>query len=86
MCASCEDLKTEFKIKLPSDLRKAVVAVCHCEETRSGDVAIPTSARRFLRAGFRRLRYRFRYNTCGKWFELAAETYHGAGGWWKPVK
>jgi hypothetical protein len=30
------------------------------------------------------LHYRFRCRQCGELFELAAETYHGSGGAWKP--
>ncbi|MGZ9223287.1 MAG: hypothetical protein ACXW4Q_14355 [Anaerolineales bacterium] len=32
------------------------------------------------------LLYRFQCNTGDQLFELSAETYHGAGGWWKPVE
>ena len=29
--------------------------------------------------------FNFKCTHCGQIFELAAETYHGSGGWWKPI-
>jgi hypothetical protein len=28
----------------------------------------------------------FQCKSCGQLFELSAETYHSAGGWWRPIE
>ena len=92
MCNSCKDLNIEFRIKLPSDLRKAVaVARDNLADGTISDVIIGGDCKPFdelVSSGQWDdvLLYHLKCNTCGQVFELSAETYHGAGGWWKPVE
>jgi len=92
MCPSCKDLNTEFQIKLPSDLRQAIaVTRDNLADGTISDVTTGGNCKPFdelVSSGKWDdvLLYRFRCNTCGQLFELSAETYHGAGGRWKPVK
>ena len=91
MCSSCKDLNTEFRIKFPSDLRKAIAVTR--DNLADGTISNVTTAGdckpfdELVTSGKWDdvLLYHFKCNTCGQLFELSAETYHGAGGWWKPV-
>jgi len=91
MCPACKDLNTEFKIKLPSDLRQAIAVTC--DNLTDGTISDVTTAEdckpfdELVSSGKWDdvLLYNFRCNTCSQLFELSAETYHGSGGWWKPV-
>jgi len=91
MCPSCKDLNIEFQIKLPSDLRQAIaVTRDNLADGTISDVTTGGDCKPFdelVSSGKWDdvLMYRFKCNTCGQLFELSAETYHGAGGWWKPV-
>jgi hypothetical protein len=91
MCSSCKDLNSEFQIKLPSDLRKAIaVTRDNLADGTISDVTIHGFCKSFddlvsLGKWDDVLLYHFKCNTCGQLFELSAETYHGSGGWWKPI-
>ena len=91
MCPSCKDLNTEFRIKHPSDLKQAVaVTRDNLADGTISNVTADGDCKPFdelVSSGKWDdvLLYRFKCNTCGQMFELSAETYHGAGGWWKPV-
>lgn len=91
MCSSCQDLNTEFRIRRPSDLQKAIaVARDNLADGTLSDVAADANSKPFdelVSSGKWDdiLLYHFQCSTCGQMFELSAETYHGAGGWWKPV-
>ena len=91
MCPSCKDLNTEFQIKLPSDLRKAIaVTRDNLADGTISDVTTGGDCKPFSELVSSGkwddvLLYHFQCNTCGQLFELSAETYHGAGGRWKPV-
>jgi hypothetical protein len=91
MCSSCKDLNHEFQIKLPSDLRKAI-AVTRDNLTAGtiSDVTTGGDCKPFAELVSSGqwddvLLYYFQCNICGQLFQLSAETYHGRGGWWKPV-
>ena len=91
MCPSCKDLNLEFQIKLPSDLRQAI-AVTHdnLNDGTISDITIDPDCKPFAELDSSGkwddvLHYHFQCNTCGQRFELSAETYHGAGGWWRPI-
>jgi hypothetical protein len=91
MCPSCKDLNVEYKVKLPSDLRKAI-AVAR-DNLADGMISDVTTGHGRLFDELTTsgkwddvLLYHFQCNTCGQKFELSVETYHGSGGWWKPVK
>jgi hypothetical protein len=92
MCNSCIDLNIEFQIELPSDLRKAVAVVRDCPADRTiSDVASGGDCKPFdemVSSGKWDdvLQYHFKCNAGRQLFELHAETYHGSGGWWKPVE
>ena len=91
MCSSCKDLNTEFLIRLPSDLRQAILVTRdNLADGTISDVTTGGDCKPFdelVSSGKWDdvFLYRFRCNTCGQLFELSAETYHGAGGRWKPV-
>ena len=92
MCPSCNDLNIEFRIKLPDDLRQAIAVTSdNLADGTISDVTTDGDCKPFdelVSSGKWDdvLLYRFKCNTCGQLFELSAETYHGAGGWWRPVK
>jgi hypothetical protein len=90
MCLSCKDLNIEFRIKLPSDLKKAIaVARDNLADGTILDVTTgdgkPFDELVSSEKWDDVLLYHFQCNTCGQRFELSAETYHGSGGSWKPV-
>ena len=91
MCSSCKDLNTEFQINLPSDLRKAIaVTRDNLADGTISDITMNEDCQPFdelVSSGKWDdvLLYHFKCNTCGQLFELSAETYHGSGGWWKPI-
>lgn len=91
MCPSCKDLNIEFPIRFPSDLRKAItVARDNLADGTLSDATTGEGHKPFdelVSSGKWNdaVRYHFRCNTCGQLFELYAETYHGRGGWWKPI-
>jgi len=91
MCSFCKDLNTEFRIKLPSDLKKAIaVTRDNLVDGTISDITTGGDCKPFdelVSSGKWDdvLLYHFKCNTCGQLFELSAETYHGSGGWWKPI-
>lgn len=91
MCPSCKELNIEFRIRLSSDLRQAIaVTRDNLADGTISDVTTGGDCKLFdelVSSGKWDdvLLYHFKCNTCGQLFELSAETYHGAGGWWKPV-
>jgi hypothetical protein len=92
MCPSCKDINIEFRIKVPSDLRQAIAVTR--DNLADGTISDATTGaddkpfRELSSSGKWDdvLHYRFQCNSCGQLFELHAETYHGSGGWWKPVE
>lgn len=92
MCLSCSDLNIEFQIRFPSDLRQAIavtrdnLADGTIAEVPTGGEGMPFNELDPSGKWEDILRYHFKCNTCGQVFELFAETYHGSGGWWKPLK
>lgn len=92
MCSSCKDLNIEFKIRLPSDLRKAIaVARDNLTDGTISNITEEADCRPFVELVSSGkwddvLQYRFSCNTCGQVFELHAETYHGSGGHWMPIE
>ena len=91
MCFACKDLNIEYKINVPSDLRKAIaVARDNLADGTISDITKGGHCKPFDELVVSGkwddiLLYHFQCNTCGQQFELSAETYHGSGGWWKPV-
>lgn len=91
MCPSCKDLNIEFQIRFPSDLKQAIaVTRDNLADGTISDVTTGGDCKPFdelVSSGKWEdvLLYHFKCNNCGQMFELSAETYHGRGGWWKPV-
>jgi hypothetical protein len=92
MCPSCKDLNIEFIIRFPSDLRQAIaVTRDNLADGTISDVTTDGDGKPFHELSSSGkwddvLHYRFQCISCGQLFELHAETYHGSGGWWKPVE
>jgi len=88
----CKDRNAEFPIEFPSDLRKAIaVARDNLANGTISDVPLGGNCKPFealISSGKWDdvLLYQFKCNSCWQLFELSAETYHGSGGWWKPVE
>ncbi|MDO8651016.1 MAG: hypothetical protein Q7R66_02365 [Undibacterium sp.] len=94
-CHQCQDLCIEYRIALPTELRKAI-KIAHeniidgtieeilSKADRSGQIPFIELAK--SGAWDDVLCYRFRCQECGEAFCLTAETYHGSGGSWKPER
>jgi hypothetical protein len=92
MCRSCKALNTDFRIDLSSDLIKAIaIARDNLANGTISDITTEGFCKPFDKLvspdkwEHDVLMYRFRCNTCGQAFELAAETYSGPVGWWKSI-
>jgi hypothetical protein len=97
-CEKCRDLCRLFEIRSPSDLSKAIrVAKDNIEdgtivESRDRpDGRDRTQVESVLSVPDDGpwgdyLEFYFECSQCRQIFRLAAETYHGAGGQWKPVE
>ncbi len=92
MCERCKDLMIELKIDHPSQLKHAIsIALENIKNGVISDITTNPYSTPFLKVASSGhwddiVSYRFICNHCGQQFELVAETYHGSGGWWKPVK
>jgi hypothetical protein len=87
------DLRTVFPIRLPSDLKQAIRIAK--QNVADGTISVVESETGQGPGPFDQLtesggwddlaNYVFACNSCGQRFQLSAETYHGAGGEWKPL-
>ena len=92
-CEKCQDLKLQIKIKSPLELEKAIRVI----KSNLEDHTIQQKSKKdtdfvginetgpwddFIEYSFK---YSFKCNHCGCFFELHVETYHGSGGYWKPI-
>lgn len=87
-CEKCKDLDHFFTIKFPSDLKKAI----RIAKENVADNTLNVLEEQNQNTPFDNLTpdggwddvlsYIFECNSCGKKFELIAETYHGSGGHW----
>ena len=96
-CEHCLEVNQTIRIDTPRELIKAirVVRANLADNTIVPSTFWPTGTIRFSQTPFDALTedgpwddvmcYYFKCPECGKHFKLSAETYHGAGGWWKPV-
>jgi hypothetical protein len=92
-CKKCKDLKTVFLIKLPSELKQAIIIAK--QNVADGTISVVKGETDQWPKPFDRLsvsggwedfvHYVFVCNSSGQRFQLSAETYHGAGGEWKPA-
>ena len=93
-CEKCNDLCVRFAIRQPHQLKQAIKIAS--ENVADGTISEIQDPAPICQATFSELAaggqwddvlaYRFTCNTCGEEFSLHAETYHGSGGYWEPVK
>ena len=94
-CLRCQELQSRVGIRTPGELGKVIRVVQ--ANLRDGTLDEVPSGGPFASANpFPSLKengpwddvvsYDFRCRSCGAGFHLSAETYHGAGGEWAPVK
>lgn len=92
-CPHCAALQENVAIQLPGDLKRVIRAVK--DAVADGTLSVlaceaPTSSRPFEELSPSswedHVQYRFACTSCGQRFLLEAETYHGAGGEWRPVR
>lgn len=88
-CASCSDLTLVWPIRSPGELRTAVGIVRqNLDDGTILEVATATGSH-FVDLSPTGpwddvFQFRFLCPRCGQTFSLAAETYHGGGGEWRP--
>ncbi len=96
-CLKCEDLRTEYRIREPWQLKKAIRVVLSNVEDNSiqvddywpvGQVGSASTIDDLRSDGFcgDGIEMYFRCTACGQLFVLACETYHGSGGKWQPIQ
>lgn len=92
-CEKCEELCVRYAIRLPSDLRKAIsIANQNVADGTLVDTTDPSAhsvSFAQLAAGEAWddiVAYQFKCSSCSEKFSLHAETYHGSGGYWEPVR
>ena len=92
-CEKCKDLNAVFRIKLPDHLSQAIRIAK--QNVADGTISVLESETGRWCGPFSQLHasggwddlvhYVFACSSCGQQFQLSAETYHGAGGEWKPL-
>jgi hypothetical protein len=92
-CARCRQLKTPLPIEQPDDLRRATRLAK--KNVDNGTLALAGPETLPGSQPFAQLspagpwddvvHFIFACTACGQRFELSAETYHGAGGAWRPL-
>jgi len=94
-CSFCKDLCIEYQISSPSDLRQAIsvardnVADGTLKEIASDQSDLPQRPFSEVASSDQWddvMVYRFQCQHCSEQFILEAETFHGSGGAWRPVK
>ena len=93
-CDKCKDLNTVFRIRVPSDLDRAIrIAKANVAdetitvlESETGQWSTPFHQLATSGAWDDLLLYVFACTSCGQRFNLSAETYHGSGGIWQPIE
>lgn len=92
-CEKCSDLNKVVPIKLPGELKHAIRiakeniadGTISVLEKETGQWSQPFSQLTSSGGWDDLVHYVFVCNSCGQRFQLSAETYHGAGGEWKPL-
>ncbi|ACX94951.1 hypothetical protein [Halothiobacillus neapolitanus] len=92
-CDKCKELCIRYAIRLPGNLRKAISIA---SQNVTDGTLIDTTDPSAHSVSFAQLAagqtwddivaYHFRCSCCGEQFSLHAETYHGSGGFWEPVR
>ncbi len=94
-CDRCQDLCVEYRITLPSDLRRAIKIIG--DSVNDGTLQeVQLAPKPYCSVPFQDLvtggawddivSYDFQCYRCGQEFNLGAETYHGRGGSWRAVR
>ena len=95
VCSFCKDLDVEYQISSPSDLRQAIsvvrdnVADGTLKEIASEQSGLPQRPFSEVASSGQWddvMVYRFQCQHCSAQFVLDAETYHGSGGTWRPLR
>ncbi len=96
-CDHCREVCQEYKIGLPKDLEKTIKVIRDnlADETIVESDFWPDGILKAQSDNFSELNpkgpwqdsllYFFGCPKCNQIFQLSAETYHGAGGSWKPI-
>lgn len=92
-CERCKDLNTMFRIRTPKDLSHAIrIAKESLADKTISTVGDETGkwSRPFDKVDAEGgwddiVEYVFACNSCGRRFQLSAETYHGSSGEWRPL-
>src|SRR5262245_12116251 len=92
-CERCKDLNAVIRIKLPEQLSQ-VIRIAK-QNVADGTITVLESETGRWSRPFSQLQasggwddlvdYVLACSSCGQQFRLSAETYHGAGGEWKPL-
>ena len=92
-CEKCNDLCVRQKIRAPNDLRNAMArALGRIHDGTLVDVTEPGTQSASFEAMAADghwddlVAWKFQCVQCGEAFSLQAETYHGSGGCWEPVR
>lgn len=92
-CEKCDELCVRYKVRLPNDLRKAMsIARDNLRDGTLVDITEPgTHSASFAEMVANQswddiVAWKFKCQHCGEEFSLHAETYHGSGGYWEPVR
>lgn len=92
-CECCKHLRCTLPVALPADLKRAIRLAQ--ESVKDGTLTVVGAETLAGSRHFNQLsvsgpwddvvHYVFACQACGRRFELSAETYHGAGGAWRPL-
>ena len=78
-CNSCQSFQDDIQIRLPHELDSVI---------RRASAAVTDGTLRIVDGSLQWNDYiscKLKCSTCGQEFDLDCETYHGAGGHWRPV-
>ena len=96
-CDKCKELNVVKEIRLPNDLENVFKAIS--DNLKNNTIKEIRNIKLKKNMGFLPfskidingpwddiISYYFECTNCGQIFQVSAETYHGRGGEWKPVK
>ena len=94
-CSKCADLRVQYRIRHPGDLRQAISVIrAEIEAGVLTEATLSNPEQENWRTEFSQLLSGapddlvlcyFRCTNCSQLFRLSCETYHGSGGSWAPV-
>lgn len=93
-CKKCQELCVQYAIRGPKDLGRAITIAR--QNVDDGTISVVIEPNPLSLPPFQSLTaagpwndfvaYQFKCNHCGELFSLHAETYHGSGGAWEPLR